>query len=434
MTIIIQISPEKLMVGLGVLILTVGGYFYYYILQTGPSSKPSRKVIRSDPQGCREIIQAKTIPVQSPKSREPPMKNPGHHGDARARPNRRLIHAFGVNNCFTNGDKRLCSEFKKNARTLVSLDDEQWMRLASSVREISVEHFSQTSTPSLFDTIQLITMKAALDPLLHVRISDSSHLDGEASQLAKEINQQWLRSKRSSSPETAFAVQHELKHALRAIVPGWDGENDRENPLNLILPGYETLWRVVLRCFVEVVFRSANKTWRRALEDFAENPTNDQLHLVKAEYGDVSACMVVEEALRLYPPTRRIYREFETEDEMMVVDAAADIEACHRDAAIWGEDVLRFEPARWTRGGADVANKQMIFLPFGADPFTCVAKSGTANRLPFGVAMIAVLVGGLSLAAGNAFELKGEQGWEERNVPLRTDREAYAGMFLQRLG
>ena len=30
----------------------------------------------------------------------------------------------------------------------------------------------------------------------------------------------------------------------------------RENPLNWIIPAYETMWRVVLRCFLEVRFRN----------------------------------------------------------------------------------------------------------------------------------------------------------------------------------
>ena len=39
------------------------------------------------------------------------------------------------------------------------------------------------------------------------------------------------------------------------LFPDWD-KSSKENPLNLILPGYETLWRVVLRCFIEVTARS----------------------------------------------------------------------------------------------------------------------------------------------------------------------------------
>jgi hypothetical protein len=277
-------------------------------------------------------------------------------------------------------------------------------------------------------------MKAAIDPLLGVDISVSD-LDKDISQLAMEINHQWLRSKQSTSRETSFAAQEKLTKSLQSIVPHWNGADDTQNPLNFILPGYETLWRVVLRCFIEIAFRSTpgSKGWRRALEGFAKTATVEQLNHVEASYGGVSACMVVDEALRLYPPTRRIYREFKTEEEG-TFEAAADIEACHRDEPIWSHDAMAFRPARWLDSRVDKAFKTANFMPFGAHPFACVAKqSTTANRLPFGVAMIALLVGALSLAVGEAFELAGEKSWLASSRPLSTDREAYEELYLQRL-
>lgn len=47
--------------------------------------------------------------------------------------------------------------------------------------------------------------------------------------------------------------------------------------------------------------------------------------------------------------------------------------------------------------------------------------------------MIAVLVGALSIAVREDFELVGKEGWEERLAPLRTDREAYEELYLQKL-
>lgn len=72
-------------------------------------------------------------------------------------------------------------------------------------------------------------------------------------------------------------------------------------------------------------------------------------------------------------------------------------------------------------------------MPFGAGPFACVAKQSTSShRLPFGVAMIAMLVDALSIAVGNSFELTGED-FPEGDTPLKTEREAYEGLYLQKL-
>lgn len=51
---------------------------------------------------------------------------------------------------------------------------------------------------------------------------------------------------------------------------------------------------------------------------------------------------IVDEALRLYPPTRRIYRSLHNGCEI-----AVDVEFLHRDQKTWGEDAGVFDPKRW---------------------------------------------------------------------------------------
>lgn len=300
------ITSEKTVLAISVVAMIGGGY---YLIRTHKSTKEHKKIeIRlADAQGCKDIIQAKSICIHDPNG-DQILKNLILPSDARARPNRRLIHAFGIDNCFTIGERSRCTEFKNEAKKLVDLDDDQWTKLASSIRDLTRQQCSPSGKISLFEMIQLVTMKATLDPLLGVGVS-SSNVDEHISQLAKEINQQWLRSKEVNGPETAFAAQETINRALRAIMPGWNCADDTRNPLNLILPGYETLCRVVLRCFIEVVYRSgsASQKWRRVLQDFASNPKLFQFHSTNMWYDYVSANMIVEEALRLYPPTRRIY-------------------------------------------------------------------------------------------------------------------------------
>jgi len=101
--------------------------------------------------------------------------------------------------------------------------------------------------------------------------------------LAREINEQWLRSKgdydADELPRWSFTKQTGLVEALQGAFPEWhaDGNDGTENPLRLILPGYETLWRVVLRCFVELTSRSPADAadWCTCLQAFLDSPTSN---------------------------------------------------------------------------------------------------------------------------------------------------------------
>lgn len=113
-----------------------------------------------------------------------------------------------------------------------------------------------------------------------------------------------------------------------------------------------------------------------------------------------SARDIVMEALRLYPPTRRIYRAYWWDDapasyesgtvcdsgRMPPETAAADIEACHLRTDIWGSNAANFDPARWMTITRDQIR---ALMPFGYGVCECPAKA------VFGPWMIAILVGAL---------------------------------------
>ncbi|KAI1554581.1 hypothetical protein PtrEW4_012263, partial [Pyrenophora tritici-repentis] len=114
-----------------------------------------------------------------------------------------------------------------------------------------------------------------------------------------------------------------------------------QNPMNLLLPAYETMWRVVLRCFLEVQHRAAqNKNiWTTVLRDYLSDlkvPNsieNDIFHKpTKTNDGVIRPVEIVKEALRLHPPTRRVHCCFNDQE------VKADIEACHRQEILCGDD------------------------------------------------------------------------------------------------
>lgn len=152
-------------------------------------------------------------------------------------------------------------------------------------------------------------MKLALQVLLGIPASDSTN-DKAVRSLAAEVNNQWIRSKGpyEADPEWRFKEQTDLLKVITAIFPDFDVDNSFDNPMSLILPGYETLWRVVLRCFLELTARShANREqWQRLLQAFATDPTVAQLDKNDDSSG-LSAAVVAQEGMSLHRKASAVY-------------------------------------------------------------------------------------------------------------------------------
>ncbi|KAH0367395.1 hypothetical protein KCU65_g4772, partial [Aureobasidium melanogenum] len=379
----------------------------------------------ADAAECREIIKSETVPTAS--------KNTLSALEARARPNQRLKLAFGIDSCFTSSDERSCKSFRSSVEKLLYVDEKEWVNFAATARETAKEALdgSNRDTASLFGVVQLLTLNTMMRVLWPGRDPKQS-TNEQIATLAHEVNLQWLCSKEctnSDNPSWLFDQQESLKDAVKAVFPDWDEENSNENPCNLILPGYETMWRVVLRCFVEIKTRDHRQAyhWNWVLRDFLKEPTKQQLEAehVSLFYGRVAAIHVAKEALRLYPPTRRIYREHRDASDQKT-NVSADIEAMQRDPNTWGEQPNVFRPERWV-GKQDGYDEG--YLPFGASPFNCPAKRWRNVPMRFGVSMIALLVGAL-LETTVKWDVQGD--FPEKDWPLDTAREAYSAAVLRR--
>ncbi|KAF1994965.1 hypothetical protein P154DRAFT_581290 [Amniculicola lignicola CBS 123094] len=139
-----------------------------------------------------------------------------------------------------------------------------------------------------------------------------------------------------------------------------DPEDPRRNLMNWLLPTYDTMWRVVQKCFfLEIRYRNQDmegRKWRLVLKRNIDNIRDPigagrgafekKIGLdTKADALVVSAKGIVKEALRLYPPSRRVHRQFS--DDPAVEPMKADIEKCHHSTLFVGSDPLQFGPERW---------------------------------------------------------------------------------------
>ncbi|MBA0783015.1 hypothetical protein Gotri_000812 [Gossypium trilobum] len=89
--------------------------------------------------------------------------------------------------------------------------------------------------------------------------------------------------------------------------------------------------------------------------------------------------MIINEALRLYPPTVAFIRRSEREVRLGKFILPANIQlfisnlVVHRDPGIWGDDAHLFKPERFSGGVAKAtSNNVAAYFPFGIGPRTCV--------------------------------------------------------------
>ncbi|KAL8851801.1 MAG: hypothetical protein Q9221_003315 [Calogaya cf. arnoldii] len=324
---------------------------------------------------------------------------------SRAFPNQRLVRAFQIDNGFTTNDPDHGKLFKEEAVRQLRLclittpTGGGWSQIATTAHNIASAFFRNSTSNGRADLdliVQAVTLKVVLSAFFDV--DPATCTDNTASEIARLINLLWIQSKSETGSHSAdFDLLKNLLHEI-----GLDWNDNKENPLNILLPAYETLWRVVARCLVEVVFRpSADPEWLRNLKEYRLDPCNVTFATIRNGYRDcVTVEWIVKEALRLYPPTRRIYRYVHLEKQEDAELIALDIEQCHRLPHIWGDNSHRFWPARWD-GSGDDKSMGNAWMPFGAEPWICPASSG------FGTRMIGLLVAVLaSILSAKDWELR----------------------------
>lgn len=182
--------------------------------------------------------------------------------ESRAFPNQRLVEYLDVCNAFTSSDEAYCKPFRTSTVKLLDIEEHKWespMIMASGLPIGAIDHREKATIPKnllLVPFIQLIVFQFMLS-LMFSNQKIWSNLEA-ASVVTKKINALWMASKTGSRDGLA-RDKAVLKEELQKILPNanWTPEN---NPLNLILPSYETAWCEVLSCFFSV--RRENLTKR----------------------------------------------------------------------------------------------------------------------------------------------------------------------------
>ncbi|KAF2034801.1 hypothetical protein EK21DRAFT_56265 [Setomelanomma holmii] len=404
-----------------------------------------------DAKECAEII----------KFQQNGIPYPDFQG-ARVEPNQRLVEVFGIDNAFTNPDQKANSVFSKRTGQLMITatklgggnQEGDWADLRNRATFYFDNYLVEIKkdTISLAELTRFITLELPLSYLFNDagKATRSTNRFEDIIYIGHRINQLWIDSKKVDIARPQWEVQTELHNALRRVIslemsiPGAFLEIPDPNPLNLLLPAYETMWRVVMRGLLEIRYRNAADTssWCKIMTDYLrklESPisTHDNVFHNAAESG-VRPVDIAKEALRLYPPTRRVHRSFHGQTWR------ADIETCQRSELLGGKDPLVFRPERWQDICA--VERQCVFdnvkgagkalkrseEEFGYMPFAYWCAADHEETKEFGMKMIALLVAVLCEKLGNEWALENDDSLPEQGTPLDTDRKAYEDLKLRK--
>ncbi|KAK0455198.1 cytochrome P450 [Desarmillaria tabescens] len=313
--------------------------------------------------------------------------------------------AFSLTNTFVKDDELSHARFRNRAQGLLNKASD-WHRF----KRIA-DHAVLSSLPSTVvrvDTlVQAVTLRVILVGLLGTEdAEDASFPPSSVETVSSLITKLWALSKHPEPIDPTFLPL--LNQHLRALVPDTDAY---PNPLDFVIPAWETMWRVVATTFAHVY---KDDRFRRALEELHVNPSITQFRL---QGCDPSAESLIIEAMRLHPPSKHISRSVPSLPSFLprwmssrLFDTlhVADVWAVHYSPAVWGSSVETFDPSRhMTR----TPEQEEGFLAFGYGRLQCVAK----NWAPMAAATIlSSILAGLDekyrVRAGKG--IGGRDGWE----------------------
>lgn len=180
-----------------------------------------------------------------------------HRLALRAKANRHLVDAMGINNSLTTADPDIHRAFLKKAATQLRkmAAPWHWQRLYASAAAMLEEEVSGSQV-LLAPLVRSLCLRVVMQVLFG---PPSDVLDTtDVVTVCSEINRQWMLSKQDGERGTQMQQSAALNEAMARLLLQHGEQADLlpQAALELILPAYEALWRVVLLTFVTACHRT----------------------------------------------------------------------------------------------------------------------------------------------------------------------------------
>ncbi|RDB19485.1 hypothetical protein Hypma_013629 [Hypsizygus marmoreus] len=362
----------------------------------------------------------------------PPGATPHDLLISRAIPNARLIRAFALTNTFVSPDPHIHTAFVGHANALLRAATHRgWTHFQHlAVDAVDVALRGDASCTRDFDAfVQDVTLRIALIGLLGVDAAVGELGMEDISVVGSLITKLWSLSKKPEPIPPKLLSK--LNEHLRRLMPD---EETYPNPLDYVIPVWETLWRVVATA-IAYARQKDQEAARKAFAELHRVPTMTEFR--RAFFSDngpeqrLSVEAFITETMRLHPPSKHIARAtpfsfpfpfpvtflptYFQQHFVTTRRECADIETVLRAPDIWGQgSAADFDPMRFHPSRLEPEQERLRTLPFGCGRYRCVATAWA----PMAAAVVAAAVldrvregEGWRIVCGPGEAVGGREGW-----------------------
>ncbi|XP_013619998.1 PREDICTED: cytochrome P450 714A2-like [Brassica oleracea var. oleracea] len=214
------------------------------------------------------------------------------------------------------------------------------------------------------------------------------HSDVNTNELEKALESSIWETVKERESE---CVETHKKDLLQLILDGamrscdgnlWDKSAYKrfvvDNCKSILVAGHESTAVSVSWC---IMLLALNPNWQIRIRDEILSSCKNGIPDAETIPNLKTVTMVIQETMRLYPPTPIVGREAFTDIRLgnLVVPKGVCIwnliPALHRDPEIWGEDANEFKPERFSEGIFRACKYPQSYMPFGFGPRICLGKN-----------------------------------------------------------
>ncbi|KAL0929045.1 hypothetical protein M5K25_000985 [Dendrobium thyrsiflorum] len=284
------------------------------------------------------------------------------------------------------------------------------IKIDEDLKSYSADVISRASFGSSYSKGKQIFMKlyelkkAVYKPNLLVEITGIRHIptrrNREVWRLNKEIRSLILQVVKDGGVNEGHCVLENnflraILHNASAAGNGYSTGNAEDfvvdNCKTIYFAGHETTAVSTTWCLLLLAMHQEWQARARAeVSDLCGGNPPDAPSLLKMK----TLAMVIQEALRLYPPGPVVAREALQDLKLGGIQLPKGINifipvpTMHQDPNFWGPDAFEFKPERFKNGVIGACRVPQMYMPFGAGPRTCLGQNFAVIELKIVLALI----------------------------------------------